>query len=193
MLLQFFRQIPGQQRVAVLTVYNLGNSAAMVAGTFIGAFILNTFGRDHDAYLTVFVASGLFRFAALLALPGRRTAVRTTQAAVKTLIRTVPVAQLRMRGNRPATVSAIAAGTNIAAVVNERTTVSPILVASRTGDSATDASVVLVSGPAREDSSVSSRSTEGGSGGSRRRDGQSAVRLPARVDTISADELAPGE
>jgi predicted MFS family arabinose efflux permease len=83
MLLQFFRQIPGEKRVAVLTMYNLGNSAAMVAGTFIGAWILNSLGRDHHAYVSVFVASGFFRFAALLGLPGRRHAVRTTHSAVR--------------------------------------------------------------------------------------------------------------
>ena len=82
MLLQFFRQIPSERRVAVLTLYNLGNSAAMVAGTLIGAFILNALGRGMDAYLTLFVASGCMRFFALLALPDRHAAVDTTRGAV---------------------------------------------------------------------------------------------------------------
>lgn len=81
-LLQFFRQIPGQQRVAVLTLYNLGNSTAMVLGTVIGGVLLNMLGRGTDAYLTLFVASGCMRFFALLAMPDRRTAVHTTRGAV---------------------------------------------------------------------------------------------------------------
>lgn len=82
MLLQFFRQIPGERRVAVLTLYNLGNSAAMVLGTIIGGVLLNALGRGMDAYLTLFVASGCMRFFALLAMPGRQAAVDTTRGVV---------------------------------------------------------------------------------------------------------------
>jgi MFS family permease len=82
MLLQFFRQIPGERRVAVLTLYNLGNSASMVLGTVIGGAILNALGRGMDAYLTLFVASGCMRFFALLAMPGRQAAVDTTRGVV---------------------------------------------------------------------------------------------------------------
>jgi len=82
MLLQFFRQIPGERRVAVLTLYNLGNSAAMVFGTVIGGVILNALGRGMDAYLTLFVVSGCMRFFALLAMPDRQTAVHTTRGVV---------------------------------------------------------------------------------------------------------------
>ena len=82
MLLQFFRQIPGERRVAVLTLYNLGNSAAMVLGTVIGGLMLNALGRGMDAYLTLFVASGCMRFFALLAMPDRQAAVHTTRGAV---------------------------------------------------------------------------------------------------------------
>ncbi|MDA1232560.1 MAG: MFS transporter, partial [Planctomycetota bacterium] len=79
MLLQFFRQIPGERRVAVLTLYNLGNSAAMVLGTVIGGVILNALGRSIDAYLTLFVASGCLRFFALVAMPNRQEAVVSTR------------------------------------------------------------------------------------------------------------------
>ena len=175
MLLQFFRQIPGEKRVAVLTMYNLGNSAAMVAGTFIGAWILNSLGRDHHAYVTVFVASGFFRFAALLALPGRRNAVRTTHSAVRGWIRTSAVEVVR---SKPA---AVVAGVTRAAVV-----------ANNSGTTH-DESVLLVSGLVKEESSVSSRIIEGGSGGSRRREGQSTARLPARVDSAGMEELRPRE
>ena len=82
MLLQFFRQIPGERRVAVLTLYNLGNSAAMVLGTVIGGVLLNALGRGMDAYLTLFVASGVMRFFALLAMPGRQAVVDTTRGVV---------------------------------------------------------------------------------------------------------------
>jgi MFS family permease len=177
MLLQFFRQIPGDRRVAVLTVYNLGNSAAMVAGTFIGAFILNALGRDHDAYIAVFVASGLFRFAALLALPGRRNAVRTTQSAVTEWIRTVPipaeVVRRTGRGLQRRPTSTVG---------------SPVH-----GSNEPELSAILVSAIAKEDSSVSSRAPEGGGGGSRRRDGQGTSRLPARIDPSSLNDVAPHE
>ncbi len=86
MLLQFFRQIPGEKRVAVLTVYNLGNSFAMVVGTFIGAWIVSSLGRNYDAYMMVFVGSACFRLVALIGLPGRRHAVRTTRSTVKSWI-----------------------------------------------------------------------------------------------------------
>lgn len=165
MLLQFFRQIPSERRVAVLTVYNLGNSAAMVAGTMIGAWILNLFGRNYNAYVMVFVASGFFRFAALLAMPGRRAAVKTTRTAVQSWIGTPPATK---RGVVPVTAS--------------RSIPEP------------DASVIVVmTASVSEGSSVTSRVLEGGSGGSRRRDGLPSARLPARVDSTGLGDLTPGE
>ena len=152
MLLQFFGQIPGERRVAVLTLYNLGNSAAMVAGTLIGALILNSLGRSHDAYLAVFAASGCLRLVALLALPGRRTAVRATRGALKGWMS-------RVQSDRDGV---------------------PIQHAAR----------IVVA--AKEDSAVTSRIVEGGSGGSRRRDGLPATRLPARTDS-SLGDLSPRE
>jgi predicted MFS family arabinose efflux permease len=174
MLLQFFRQSPGEKRVTVLTMYNLGNSAAMVAGTFIGAWILNSLGRDHHAYVTVFVASGFFRFAALLALPGRRNAVRTTHSAVRGWIRTSAVEVVRSKS-----ATAMAGGARA--------------VAANNSGHPDDESVILVSGLVKEESSVSSRIIEGGSGGSRRREGQSTARLPARVNSVGMEELRPRE
>lgn len=92
MLLQFFRQIPGPRRVGILTLYNLGNSAAMVAGSLIGAGILKSLGSHHDSYLAVFIASSMFRCGALLLLPGGRAAVHTTKLAVNGWIsRTIAV------------------------------------------------------------------------------------------------------
>jgi len=164
MLLQFFRQIPADRRVAVLTVYNLGNSAAMVAGTLIGAFILNSFGRNFEGYIAVFVASGAVRFLALLAMPGRRAAVKTTQIVVKGWI-----------GTSPTTTRGIAA-TTAARSIEEP-----------------DVSVILEFEKAEESSSVASRIVESGGGGSRRRDGLPTARLPARVDTTDLGDLTPRE
>jgi len=87
MLLQFFRQIPAQRRVALLTAYNVGNSAAMVLGTILGACVLYGIGRTTEGYLAVFVLSGCLRLAATLAMPGRRTALRQTYSAVRSLQR----------------------------------------------------------------------------------------------------------
>ncbi len=179
MLLQFFRQIPAERRVAVLTVYNLGNSAAMVAGTFIGAFILNTLGRDHHAYVMVFVASGLFRFSALLALPGRRSAVKTTQTAVRSWVRSVP---LRMEW--PAlTANGVPRGAAAGVIARLLSEPEPepeplITSTSPSGDAA---------------SPVSTRTSDGGSGGNRRREGTPTTRLPARVESCLHGDLAPRE
>ena len=83
MLLQFFRQIPAQRRVALLTAYNVANSAAMVLGTLLGACMLYGLGRTTTGYLAVFVMSGCLRLTASLAMPGRRTALRQTYSAVR--------------------------------------------------------------------------------------------------------------
>lgn len=87
MLLQFFRQIPTHRRVRILTLYNLGNSAAMVAGTLIGGAILKYLGSDASAYLTVFLASSVCRGTAMLLLPGRQKAMLSTRTAVHGWIR----------------------------------------------------------------------------------------------------------
>ena len=89
MLLQFFRRIPAERRVFVLTIYNVGNSAAMVLGTIIGAVLLQAFERTHEAYLTLFLVSGCLRACCLLALPDRRQAVATTLGAVQAVRRQV--------------------------------------------------------------------------------------------------------
>ena len=92
MLLQFFRQIPTERRVGVLTLYNLGNSAAMVAGSLIGAVVLRSLGSDRSAYLAVFVVSAVCRGIALAFLPGSRFVIVSTRTAVNGWIqRTVSV------------------------------------------------------------------------------------------------------
>lgn len=89
MLLQFFRRIPAERRVFVLTIYNVGNSAAMVLGTMIGAGLLQVFERTAEAYLTLFLVSGCLRAFCLLALPDRGQAVATTVGAVQAVRRHV--------------------------------------------------------------------------------------------------------
>ncbi|MEZ6039481.1 MAG: hypothetical protein R3C20_03175 [Planctomycetaceae bacterium] len=95
MLLQFFRQIPSDRRVGILTLYNLGNSAAMVLlGQSLGHSSWKWFGGTRDAYLSVFVGSSLLRLVAMFPMPGRRVAVHSTRLAPNSWIsRTVAVRQ----------------------------------------------------------------------------------------------------
>ncbi len=187
MLLQFFGQIPGERRVAMLTLYNLGNSAAMVAGTLIGALILNSLGRNHDAYLFVFVASGCLRLFALLALPGRRSAVRTTRGAVRNWISQVrsdaqgTTAPQSVRANGIATASPPIAMPR-PEITLASSEVSGVFPQANAG----------IPVNANDDSTVTSRIVEGGSGGSRRRESQPATRLPARTEPCLGD-LSPRE
>ncbi len=114
MLLQFFRRIPAERRVFVLTVYNVGNSAAMVVGTVIGACVLQGLERAADAYLTVFLLSGCLRALCLLALPDRRQAVATTVNAVQLVQRRVRGRAARVHSGGHA-LSGLHAGTVVAA------------------------------------------------------------------------------
>ena len=59
--LLFFEAIDARQRIGMLTLYNLGNAAATVAGSLIGGGILMLLGESHAGYLAVFAASGLAR------------------------------------------------------------------------------------------------------------------------------------
>jgi MFS family permease len=71
-LLLFFATIPRAKRVGVLTVFNLLNAAAMVAGSALGGLLLWLWGADHGAYGVVFVVSSLARAASatlLLRMP----------------------------------------------------------------------------------------------------------------------------
>jgi hypothetical protein len=62
LMLLFFETIPERQRTAVLTLYNVANSLALVAGSAIGAAVLSAGGVSHAAYLWVFGVSTLLRF-----------------------------------------------------------------------------------------------------------------------------------
>ncbi|MEZ6062271.1 MAG: MFS transporter [Planctomycetaceae bacterium] len=106
MLLQFFRQIPIERRVRVLTIYNLGNSAAMVLGSLIGAVFLSLLGRNGSAYLMLFGFSSVARLASLLLIPGRRavvqSTVQSTTSALRVLVsRTIAVRPMAGSLERP--------------------------------------------------------------------------------------------
>jgi MFS family permease len=57
LMLLFFETIPERQRTAVLTLYNVANSIALVCGSAIGAAVLSVGGVTHTAYLMVFAVS----------------------------------------------------------------------------------------------------------------------------------------
>lgn len=102
MLLQFFRQIPRHHRVHILTLYNLGNSSAMVVGTLIGAAVLKYYGSGREAYLAVFVASALARSLSLLLIPGGRDVVTSTGTHLRSLFsRTIAVRPMAGSFERP--------------------------------------------------------------------------------------------
>jgi len=77
MLLLFFESIPTQRRVAVLTVFNLANSTAILVGSLVGGALLTALGAGRDAYLTLFLVSSCARAVALVLL------VRAPKAAIE--------------------------------------------------------------------------------------------------------------
>ena len=68
MLLLFFESIPRHQRVAILTIFNLANAAAVVLGSLLGGAVLAAMGAAPQAYLTLFLISGVARLTSLLLL-----------------------------------------------------------------------------------------------------------------------------
>lgn len=68
MLLLFFESIPKQQRVAILTIFNLANAAAVVLGSLLGGAVLSAMGAAPRAYLALFLISGVARLTSLLLL-----------------------------------------------------------------------------------------------------------------------------
>lgn len=65
-LLLFVDTIPVHKRVRVLTLYNLGNAAAIFTGSLLGGILLKLLGEQKDAYLVLFALSSVGRMAALL-------------------------------------------------------------------------------------------------------------------------------
>lgn len=87
MLLLFFETIPREQRVAMLSLYNAGNAAAMVAGALLGAAAMRFLADGRTAYLAVFGISALGRALALLLIPRRpaEPAVARAPAGTRTI------------------------------------------------------------------------------------------------------------
>ena len=63
-LLLFFEAIDARQRVAMLTLYNVGYASATVAGSVCGALVLAGLGAGSFGYAAVFLLSSLARLAA---------------------------------------------------------------------------------------------------------------------------------
>jgi len=84
LFLLFFERIPRNQRVAILSYYNVGNALAMVMGAFIGAGILGLCSGSVAGYMTLFVLSGLGRGIAFLGIPAVNsvTEPQTTPAQI---------------------------------------------------------------------------------------------------------------
>lgn len=66
--LLFFESIPADERVSVLTFFNLLNSAALAAGALVGGAILQFAQEAAGAYQVLFVLSSLWRAVALVFL-----------------------------------------------------------------------------------------------------------------------------
>lgn len=75
-MLLFFEKIAPSQRVAALSVYNLGNATAMVVGSVVGGFVLHILDATLTAYLGVFLLSSISRLIPLAWMPKRRDASR---------------------------------------------------------------------------------------------------------------------
>ncbi len=72
--LTFFNQIRPEQKVSLLTFYNLFSSVAIIAGSLIGGTLLKHMGATENAYYLVFFVASVLRLAAssLLARPAAR-------------------------------------------------------------------------------------------------------------------------
>jgi MFS family permease len=66
--LLFFETIPARERTAILTWYNVANSAALALGALIGGSVLGALGVTPAAYLWVFAGSSVLRGATVLLL-----------------------------------------------------------------------------------------------------------------------------
>ncbi len=67
-LLLLFEHIPERERTSVITLFNLGNSAAFVLGSLAGGATLEALGSNRDAYATLFLVTAGLRALTLLLL-----------------------------------------------------------------------------------------------------------------------------
>jgi len=84
-MLLLFEHVSERQRTNVMTLFNVGHSAAIAVGSVVGGLTLRRLGADVDAYMTVFAATTVLRVVALLLL--RRVPARAapTRAAIPQL------------------------------------------------------------------------------------------------------------
>lgn len=75
-MLLFFEKVSSQQRVAALSVYNVGNASAMVVGSVAGGLMLHFLGATLSAYLLLFLISSSLRLIALAWMPKRSEATQ---------------------------------------------------------------------------------------------------------------------
>jgi MFS family permease len=69
-VLLVFEAIPAHERTTLLTLFNLANAVAMVAGALCGGLLLDAFGRGQTAYFALFLISSALRGATLVLLRG---------------------------------------------------------------------------------------------------------------------------
>lgn len=86
-MLMFFDSLEREQRIGVLTLFNLANALAMLAGSLVGGALLDGFGAGARGYAVVFAVSSAGRFLTLALL--RRVPETGAGFAVPTRILTV--------------------------------------------------------------------------------------------------------
>ncbi|MBS1972692.1 MAG: MFS transporter [Bdellovibrionales bacterium] len=59
--LVFFKDLRQDEKVPVITIYNLLNSLAIIIGTFFGARVLSAFGAEKTVYWSLFAGGALLR------------------------------------------------------------------------------------------------------------------------------------
>src|SRR5690606_356804 len=66
--LLFFDSIPEDERTSVLTLFNLANSGALVAGSLVGGAVLRACGAGAEGYALLFLISSLVRVGTVVLL-----------------------------------------------------------------------------------------------------------------------------
>jgi len=85
-LLLLFDHIHESERTSVLTVFNLANAAAWVAGALLGGLLLKLLGADRAAYHVIFAVSCGARIIAIVFIAGlRRVEFRPRPLAMRVL------------------------------------------------------------------------------------------------------------
>jgi MFS family permease len=84
-LLSFFERIEPEDRASVLSLFNLGNAAAICLGALVGSQLFAALGAAPLAYAWLFGISTVGRLALLLILRGTRPAGHTLGMGLRTL------------------------------------------------------------------------------------------------------------